>query len=102
MQILTSSPCSRYVNVGLFYLRQLFFANFDIKVHTDKGAHIHLSPKGNVTNAKPEPADYTLLWNNLRESISLVKADAPTPGQGTFNHIAGGYDAGTVHRTESY
>ena len=30
---------SRYVNVGLFYLRQLFFANFDIKVHTDKRAY---------------------------------------------------------------
>ena len=29
--------CSRYVNVGLFYLRQLFFAKFDLKVHTDKG-----------------------------------------------------------------
>ena len=28
---------SRYVNVGLFYLRQLFFATFDLKVHTDKG-----------------------------------------------------------------
>lgn len=29
---------SRYVNVGLFYLRQLFFAKFDMKVHTDKGS----------------------------------------------------------------
>jgi len=29
--------CSRYVNVGLFYLRQLFFAKFDLKVHIDKG-----------------------------------------------------------------
>ena len=28
---------SRYVNVGLFYLRQIFFAKFDIKVHTDQG-----------------------------------------------------------------
>lgn len=28
---------SRYVNVGLFYLRQLFFAWFDYRVHTDKG-----------------------------------------------------------------
>jgi hypothetical protein len=28
---------SRYVNVGLFYLRQLFFAKFDLKVHVDKG-----------------------------------------------------------------
>jgi metallopeptidase MepB len=27
---------SRYVNVGLFYLRQLFFAKFDIKVHTSQ------------------------------------------------------------------
>jgi Zn-dependent oligopeptidase len=32
--------CSRYVNVGLFYLRQLFFANFDMKVHTDKSKFI--------------------------------------------------------------
>lgn len=30
---------SRYVNVGLFYLRQLFFAKFDLKVHVDKGWH---------------------------------------------------------------
>ena len=28
---------SRYVNVGLFYLRQVFLAKFDLKVHTDKG-----------------------------------------------------------------
>lgn len=28
---------SRYVNVGLFYLRQLFFAKFDYNVHTDPG-----------------------------------------------------------------
>jgi Zn-dependent oligopeptidase len=36
--LLTHAPThSRYVNVGLFYLRQLFFANFDLKVHTDKG-----------------------------------------------------------------
>ena len=28
---------SRYVNAGLFYLRQLFFGTFDIGVHTDKG-----------------------------------------------------------------
>lgn len=31
---------SRYVNVGLFYLRQLFFAKFDLKVHTDQGTYI--------------------------------------------------------------
>ncbi|KAL1748030.1 hypothetical protein HDZ31DRAFT_30711 [Schizophyllum fasciatum] len=68
---------SRYVNIGLFDLRQLFFANFDIKVHMAKESH-----------------DHTALWNNLREQISLVKSGKPCPGQGTFGHITGGYDAG--------
>ncbi|KIP08913.1 hypothetical protein PHLGIDRAFT_68434 [Phlebiopsis gigantea 11061_1 CR5-6] len=75
---------SRYVNVGLFYLRQLFFANFDIKVHTDK-----------------QPTDYTQLWSDMREHISLVTAGKPTPGQGSFGHIAGGYDAGYYGYTYS-
>ncbi|KAF8349335.1 metallopeptidase MepB [Amanita rubescens] len=75
---------SRYVNVGLFYLRQLFFAKFDLKVHTDQ-----------------EPADYTKLWNDLRESISLVKSGKPCPGQGSFGHITGGYDAGYYGYTYS-
>lgn len=72
------------MNVGLFYLRQLFFANFDIKVHTDK-----------------EPTDYTKLWCEMREKISLVSAGKPTPGQGTFGHITGGYDAGYYGYTYS-
>ncbi|KAI0822314.1 Metalloprotease [Trametes gibbosa] len=75
---------SRYVNVGLFYLRQLFFANFDLKVHTDQ-----------------EAADYTKLWNEMRESISLVKGGNLGAGQGSFNHIAGGYDAGYYGYTYS-
>ena len=37
VKVLTRVMRSRYVNVGLFYLRQLFFANFDLKVHTDQG-----------------------------------------------------------------
>jgi len=75
---------SRYVNVGLFYLRQLFFANFDIKVHTAQ-----------------ESEDYTTLWNTLREKISLVKSGRLTAGQASFNHIAGGYDAGYYGYTYS-
>lgn len=35
---------SRYVNVGLFYLRQLFFANFDLKVHIDQGSSSPFPP----------------------------------------------------------
>lgn len=75
---------SRYVNVGLFYLRQLFFAKFDLKVHTDQ-----------------ERTDYTKLWSDLRESVSLVKSGKPCPGQGTFGHITGGYDAGYYGYTYS-
>ncbi|KAJ7147482.1 metallopeptidase MepB [Mycena crocata] len=75
---------SRYVNVGLLFLRQVFFAKFDIKVHTDQ-----------------EPEDYTLLWNTLRERISLVKSGKPCPGQGSFGHISGGYDAGYYGYTYS-
>ncbi|KAI6016480.1 hypothetical protein BKA83DRAFT_4336729 [Pisolithus microcarpus] len=75
---------SRYVNVGLFYLRQLFFAKFDLKVHTDT-----------------EPTDYTKLWTEMRERISLVKSGEPKPGQGSFGHIVGGYDAGYYGYTYS-
>lgn len=75
---------SRYVNVGLFYLRQLFFANFDLKVHIDQ-----------------EPEDYTKLWNSMREKISLVNSDKACPGQATFGHITGGYDAGYYGYTYS-
>ena len=70
---------SRYVNVGLFNLRQLFFANFDLMVHD---------------NSLPVDTDYTKLWNELRERISLVKGVEYMPEQGTFGHIVGGYDAG--------
>ena len=64
--------------MGLFYLRQLFFANFDLSVHN---------------NSLDVNTDYTKLWNELREKISLVKG-GDKPGQGTFGHIVGGYDAG--------
>lgn len=39
--------------------------------------------------------DYSKLWCDLREEISLVKTgDKITPGQGSFGHLMGGYDAG--------
>jgi len=35
------------------------------------------------------------MWCDMREAISLVKTgDKITPGQGSFGHIVGGYDAG--------
>lgn len=41
-----------------------------------------------------EATDYTALWNDLREAITTVKFKQRAAGQGSFNHIAGGYDAG--------
>lgn len=41
-----------------------------------------------------ESEDYTILWNALREKVSLVNYDKACPGQGTFGHIINGYDAG--------
>ncbi|KAF8308563.1 metallopeptidase MepB [Clavulina sp. PMI_390] len=73
---------SRYVNIALFSLRQLFFGTFDIKVHTD-------------TTIGAENVDYSKMWCDLREEVSLVKTgEQITPGQGSFGHIMGGYDAG--------
>ncbi|EJD41303.1 zincin, partial [Auricularia subglabra TFB-10046 SS5] len=69
---------SRYVNIGMFMLRQLFFGKYDITVHTAK-----------------EGEDYTKLWARLREETSLVKGPArDAPGQGAFAHLTGDYDAG--------
>lgn len=75
---------SRFVNVGLFFLRQLFLARFDLHVHTDQ-----------------DDTNYTKLWNIMREEIALVKSGAMCPGQGTFAHITGGYDAGYYGYTYS-
>jgi hypothetical protein len=42
-----------------------------------------------------EPTDYTELWNTMRDSITLVDASGSfRPGQATFDHLAGEYDAG--------
>jgi hypothetical protein len=41
-----------------------------------------------------EATNYTELWNDMRESISLVQGGKRVPGQGTFAHITGGYEAG--------
>ncbi|KAF8439338.1 hypothetical protein L210DRAFT_3504470 [Boletus edulis BED1] len=61
----------RYVNVGLFYLRQLFFANFDLAVHN---------------NSLDVNTDYTKLWNELREKISLVQGSEDKPELGYYGY----------------
>ncbi|GAA5841937.1 hypothetical protein JCM9279_003161 [Rhodotorula babjevae] len=72
---------SRNVNQGLFNLRQLFFAKYDMQLHTDKHA------LGTDEMSK--------LWCDLREETSLVTiGDEVVGGQSGFAHIAGGYSAG--------
>ncbi|CAE6443248.1 unnamed protein product [Rhizoctonia solani] len=74
---------SRYVNAGLSQLRQVFFAKFDIKLHTQDSQ-----------SSKVEH-DYSTLFGKMREEISLVKSgDNLTHGQAGFSHIMGGYAAG--------
>ncbi|KAI8969619.1 Metalloprotease [Trametes punicea] len=68
---------SRYANVGMFNLRQISYAMFDLKVHILE-----------------ETIDYTKLWVDLRESIGLLKSGKNLPGQGAFAHIIGDYNVG--------
>ena len=66
-------------------------------MHTDQGQFLVLgthSLADLTVFGIAEPTDYTKLWNELRENISLVKGHDLGAGQGAFAHIAGGYDAG--------
>ncbi|KAG9310225.1 Metalloprotease [Chiua virens] len=76
---------SRYVNIGLFYLRQLVFATFALVVHD---------------NSLDTNTNYTKLWNELRQQITHLKG-GDQPGQGAFGHIAGDYDVGYYGYTYS-
>ncbi|KAK7048309.1 metallopeptidase MepB [Favolaschia claudopus] len=80
-----SSHYKTQVNLYSAFIK-VFFAKFDIKVHTDQ-----------------ESEDYTLLWNKLREEISLVKSEKPCPGHGSFGHISGGlYTYSLVFASDMY
>lgn len=74
---------SKHVNTGLFNLRQLHFALFDMTLHTiDNQAEI-------------DQLDLTKTWNELREEIALISnGGVLNTGYGTFGHIAGGYESG--------
>jgi Zn-dependent oligopeptidase len=72
---------SKLINVGHFYLRQIFFGRFDMTVHTEDDK-IWTSERLVET------------WKNLRFSITGFEVQEGTFGGATFGHIMGGYDAG--------
>ena len=53
---------SRYVNAGLFYLRQLFFATYDIKVHTDKGTYSRPTKTGPFPRLPSDKTSLLTAW----------------------------------------
>ena len=79
-----------------------------MKVHMDQGKY-SMHNTGSFTEASTstpciispstlaptDEQDYTALWNNLRESITHVKAEDAEhpPGQGAFQHLMSGYEA---------
>ncbi|GAA5998615.1 metalloendopeptidase [Rhodotorula paludigena] len=82
--LITKLIQSRNINQGLFNLRQIFFAKYDMLLHAP-------------AEGAPELSDDEMsrLWCELREKTSLVTiGDEIVGGQSGFAHIAGGYSAG--------
>lgn len=62
---------------GIFYIRQDFLAQIDMKFHT-----------------ATKPVDTTALWAKYADEIRGVPMTKDTYPQASFDHIMGGYDAG--------
>jgi len=69
---------AKNANIALRYLRQLFFAIYDMTIH----------------NNWNEDLDIEKSWFLLQKEISLVPATEGTFPGASFGHLLGGYDAG--------
>ncbi|KAI0226383.1 metalloendopeptidase [Massospora cicadina] len=78
-ELMRSLIAAKNAGVGLLYLRQLFFATFDMRLHS---------------LADGERCDTTALYSRLREEVSLISEPMGTCAAATFGHLMGGYDAG--------
>jgi len=67
---------AKLANVGIRYLRQLFFATLDMTYHTK------------------ETIDSTNIYKKLAKDIMLMDIPEDTVPQASFGHLMGGYDAG--------
>jgi len=70
---------SKNAGVATFTRRQIFFATYDMTLHT--------------FTSKDAPADTGKLWKDLSLQITKVPPPADSNGAATFGHIMGGYQA---------
>eukprot|EP00835_Amoeboradix_gromovi_P000377 NODE_13_length_42895_cov_0.518413.p7 type:complete len:582 gc:universal NODE_13_length_42895_cov_0.518413:25232-23487(-) len=75
--LITQIVKARNVNASLFNLRQIFFATYDMTLHSSSSV----------------VKDTGALYSKLREEITLLPNHPGTNGQSTFNHIMGGYQS---------
>lgn len=72
---------------GLLNLRQIFFAMYDMLLHTDK--HNYSLPR-HSNNGR---IDTGALWAQLRKEITWIDQPPNTNPAASYGHIMGGYDA---------
>jgi Zn-dependent oligopeptidase len=72
---------AKNATIGLLLRRQLFFATFDMTIHT--------LPKDQLATL-----DSAKLWHSLSDSLMGIKLPEGTNGVGSFGHLVGGYSAG--------
>ena len=71
---------TKNVNSGLLYLRQLFFASLDMKIHSAE------------YQTSTEPVNKT--YAKMRQEIALIPIPEGSNPMASFGHLMGGYDAG--------
>ncbi len=69
---------AKNLNAGLLNLRQIFFATYDMLVHTTEDQDI----------------DLVKTWETMKADITLLPSPPNTWPVASFGHIMGGYDAG--------
>ena len=72
---------AKNVNVALMTLRQIFFATFDLSVHTRR-------------KSSSDKFDLNETYRQMRAEISLIPNPENTCPAATFSHLMGGYDSG--------
>jgi thimet oligopeptidase len=70
---------SKNANIATFTRRQIFFATYDMTLHT--------------RTSKDAPTDTGKLWKDLSIQITKVPPPEASNGAATFGHIVGGYQA---------